>query len=366
MIDLRSDTVTKPSRAMLSALADAEVGDDVYSEDPTVNRLEARTAELLGHEAGLFVVSGTMSNLLGVWLSAGRGEEVLCDEQAHIARAELGSHASLNGIQFRTWSSGGTGLADPATIEALIAAPEHFMVRTAGVEIENTHNFGGGTVQPIESLRAISALCAHAGLRRHLDGARLWNAHIATGVPLDEYGKLFDTVTVCFSKGLGAPVGSVLVGSADDIARARMRRKEFGGGWRQAGVLAQAALWALDHNLERLADDHANAVVLADAVTHVVPEAVPTPPQTNIVVFHTGARVADDVVASAQKSGVRISAVGAHTVRAVTHLDVTSDECAQAGHVLGRILTGMRFDHPDGAVKAPNTAWRNRSHDRWR
>ena len=350
---------------MRAAMADAEVGDDVYGEDPTVNRLEARTAELLGHEAGLFVPSGSMSNLLGVWLTAARGEEVLCDEQAHIARAELGSHASLNGIQFRTWNSGGTGIADPAVIEALIAPPAHFMVRTAGIEIENTHNFGGGTVQSIESLRAISKLCERAGLRRHLDGARLWNAHVATGVPMDEYGKLFDTVTVCYSKGLGAPVGSVLVGSADDIERARMRRKEYGAGWRQAGILAAGALWALDHNVARLAEDHTAAAALAETVAQAAPDAVPTPPQTNIVVLHTGQRSADDVITAAEQSGVRVSSVGPHLVRAVTHLGVSLEDCLQAAHVLGRILNGLKYDHPDGAVRAPNTSWRNRSRDRW-
>ena len=323
---------------MRAAMAAAEVGDDVYGEDPTVNALEARTAELLGHEAGLFVPTGTMGNLLGVWAGVPRGSEVLCDEQAHIVRAESGAHAALHGVTVRTWSSGGTGLADAGVISDLIAPPAHFLVSTAAVEVENTHNFAGGVVQPIESLRAISRVCAAAGVHRHLDGARLWNAHIATGVALEEYGRLFDTVSVCFSKGLGAPVGAVLVSDRETIARARDQRKLLGAGWRQAGVLAAAALWALDHNITRLADDHAAAADIARQIAAVAPEVVPRLPQTNIVVMETGHRAADDVIAEALVAGVRVSSVGPHTVRAVTHLNVTAEECATAGGVLARIF----------------------------
>ena len=319
-------------------MAAAEVGDDVYQEDPTITELEARTADLLGHEAGLFVPSGTMSNLLGVWLNVPRGQEILCDEQAHIVRAEHGSHANLHGITTRTWSSHGTGLADAAVIEALIAPPAGFLVATAAVEVENTHNFGGGTVQPIESLRAIHDVCVRANVRAHLDGARLWNAHVATGVPMASYGTLFNTVSVCYSKGLGAPVGSVLVGSSDDIARARLQRKSLGGGMRQAGILAAGCLYALDHNVDRLADDHAAAAALADAVRDRAPQAIGDAPQTNIVVMNTGTRASGEVVAAAQAAGVAISGVGPHTVRAVTHLDVTLDDCRRAGETLGKLL----------------------------
>jgi len=338
VIDLRSDTITKPTDAMRAAMAAAVVGDDVYQEDPTITELESRTAELLDHEAGLFVPSGTMSNLLGVWLNVPRGQEILCDELAHIVRAEHGSHANLHGITTRTWNSGGTGLADAATIEALIAPPAGFLVQTAAVEVENTHNFGGGTVQPIESLRAIHDVCQRANVRTHLDGARLWNAHVATGVPMADYGTLFNTVSVCYSKGLGAPVGSVLVGSKDDIARARLQRKSLGGGMRQAGILAAGCLYALDHNVDRLADDHAAAAALADAVRDRAPQAIGDAPQTNIVVMDTGSRSSGDVVAAAQTAGVAISGVGPHTVRAVTHLDVTLDDCRRAGEMLGKLL----------------------------
>jgi threonine aldolase len=220
----------------------------------------------------------------------------------------------------------------------MIKRPAHFIVTTAAVEIENTHNFGGGTVQPLEVLQQISALCREQGLKLHLDGARLWNAHVKTGVPMIEYGKLFDTVNVCYSKGLGAPVGSVLVGSAQLIERARYQRKVIGGGWRQAGVLAAAALYALDHNVERLAQDHENAAVFADLVHERAPKAITRRPQTNIVVMETGSRSADAVVAAAQAGGVRLSEVSDHTVRAVTHLDVSAAECQTAGKLVAGIL----------------------------
>jgi len=319
-------------------MAAAEVGDDVYQEDPTIAELEARTADLLGHEAGLYVPSGTMSNLLGIWLTAQRGQDVLCDEQAHIVRAEHGSHAALHGITTRTWASGGTGIVGADVIADLIAPPAGFLVATGGVEIENTHNFGGGTVQPYETLVAINEVCRVAGVNMHLDGARLWNAHVASGVALDAYGKLFDTVSICYSKGLGAPVGSVLVGRKDAIARARLERKALGGSMRQAGILAAGCLYALDHNIDRLADDHAAAAALASEVVERAPQALGAMPQTNIVVMSTGGRSAGEIVDLAAKQGVKISGVGAHVVRAVTHLDVTLDQCREAGRIIGAIL----------------------------
>ena len=225
MIDLRSDTLTKPTPGMLAAMSSAEVGDDVYGEDPTLNAFEARVAELLGHEAGLFCTTGSMANLLGVWCLVPPGQEVVADVRAHIVRAELGAHAALHGITTRTWQSA-DGIADAATIADLItpdAGP--YLVSTAAVALENTHNFGGGTVQPYSTLVEVNRLCRDAGVGLHLDGARLWNAHVATGVALADYGRLFDTVNVCFSKGLGAPVGSMLVSSAANIAKARAQRK---------------------------------------------------------------------------------------------------------------------------------------------
>ena len=212
-----------------------------------------------------------------------------------------------------------------------------YLVSTACVAIENTHNFGGGTIQPLPGLQRVSRICRDLGVKRHLDGARLWNAHVATGVPLDAYGALFDTVSVCLSKGLGAPVGSVLVGTAAEMARARVLRKRLGGGWRQAGLLAAAGLYALDHNIGRLADDHAAAEAFADAVEARSPGSVKHP-ETNIIVLSTSGKKPARVVAEASERGVLVSALGPKMVRAVTHLDVTLDECARAGAVLGDII----------------------------
>jgi threonine aldolase len=323
---------------MREAALDAPVGDDMYGEDSTVAQLEQRTAELLGHEAGLFVVSGTLSNLLGVFTLVGSGEEVLCDEQAHIVRAESGSHAGLHGVTTRTWHSAGTGIADAATIEPLIAARGGLLTGTAAIEIENTHNFGGGTIQPYQNLLDIHDLAKRYDLGLHLDGARLWNAHVVTGIPLSDYGKLFDSVSVCYSKGLGAPVGSVLVSNRAAIAKARIRRRALGGAWRQAGVLAAMALYALDHNIPRLADDHAGAAEIARQINEVAPQVIAAPPQTNIVVMSTLPRTAAEVVAAAKARGVALSAVGANTVRAVANLNVSYDECVTAGRVLSELF----------------------------
>ena len=339
VIDLRSDTITRPTTGMLAEMAAAPVGDDVYGEDPTIAALEQRVAAMLGHQAGLFCVTGSLANLLGVWLLVPPGQELLCDAQAHVVRAEMGAHASLHGITTRTWPSA-TGVAPPEVVAAHIA-PDNgpFLVKTAAIALENTHNFGGGTVWPLDDLQRIAELARGAGLAMHLDGARLWNAHVATGVPLADYGTLFDTVSVCFSKGLGAPVGSMLVSSAENIARARVQRKRLGGGWRQAGLLAAAADHALDHHVERLADDHAAARAFADAVAAASPGSVdPQTVPTNIVVVHTGEVFASQVVLAAAEQGVRVSAVGARAVRAVTHLDADLDQCRRAGEVLGALL----------------------------
>ena len=341
MIDLRSDTLTRPTPAMRRAMAEAEVGDDVYDEDPSIHVLERRTAELLGHEAGLFCATGSMANLLGVWSLVAPGQEVVCDVRAHIARAEMGAHAALHGVTMRTWDSP-DGVADVATIANVItpdAGP--YLVSTAAVALENTHNFGGGTVQPLAHLQAVSTLCREARVGLHLDGARLWNAHVATGVPLADYGRLCSTVSVCFSKGLGAPVGSMLVSDAATIARARVQRKRLGGGWRQAGVLAAAATHALDHHIDRLAEDHRAAAAFAAEVAARAPGAIdPASVQTNIVVLDTGRKPAAQVAREAAARGVAVSALGATMVRAVTHLDVTHDECVSAGAVVGELLAG--------------------------
>jgi threonine aldolase len=339
VIDLRSDTVTKPTEAMRAAMADAPVGDDVYGEDPSVQALEHQVANLLGHEAGLFCASGSLANVLGVRLLVEPGQEVVCDVTAHIARAEMGAHAALHGLTMRTFPSV-RGRLDAGQVAAIVAPDAGpYLVSTAAVAVENTHNFGGGTIQPYAELVAVAELCRSAGIGYHLDGARLWNAHVATGVDLAAYGRWFDTVSVCFSKGLGAPVGSVLVGSADNMGRARVWRKRLGGGWRQAGILAAGAAYALDHHVARLADDHAAAAALAAAVAERAPESVdPASVETNIVVLDTADVPAGPIAAEAAVRGVLVSALGAHMIRAVTHLDVTVEQCHDAGEILGALL----------------------------
>jgi threonine aldolase len=322
---------------MRQAMMEATVGDDVYGEDPTVNLLEERGAALLGQEAALFCATGSMANLLGVWLDVGVGGEILCDQKAHIVRAELGSHAALHGITSRTWATG-DGVARLEQIEPLISLGDDHLVSTEAIELENTLNFASGAVQPLEQVRQIAQYCREHGLRLHLDGARLGNACVATGVSLADYGRLATTVTLCLSKGLGAPVGSLLASSRENIERARVERKRLGGGWRQAGMLAAAGLYALDHNIQRLADDNRAAAALADEVRRLAPWAVAATTATNIVVVDTGRALATDVAAQASRHGVRLSCVSAHEVRAVTHLDVTYDECREAGAVIGAIV----------------------------
>ncbi|WP_375476201.1 threonine aldolase family protein [uncultured Jatrophihabitans sp.] len=316
---------------MRAAMAGAEVGDDVYGEDPTVAALEQRVAALLGHEAGLFVPSGSMGNQLGLRLLVKPGEEIVCDSMAHIARAELGAAAVFSGITFRTWPAR-RGLLDVADVRSLIspdAGP--YLVSTAAIEVENTHNFGGGTVQPAEQVAAVQQLARAHGLGLHLDGARLWNAHVATGRPLAELAGGFDTASVCLSKGLGAPVGSVLVSTVGRIAEARIWRKRYGGGMRQAGILAAAGLHALDHNVGRLADDHRRAAELARALG-----ADPASVETNIVVLDVPDAAA--VAGAAAEQGVLVSALGPRFLRLVTHLDVDDDGLSRAIHALRPLI----------------------------
>ncbi len=322
-------------------MADADVGDDVYGEDPTVNALEARMAALLGHEAGLFVPSGSLGNQLGVRLLVPAGAELLCDRMAHVVRAELGAHAVLGGITTRTWSAP-RGKLDPAEVIAM-AVPDAgpYLVSTAAIAVEDSHNFGGGTVQELADLRVLREWSQRTGVALHLDGARLWNAHVTTGVAPADIGGLFDTVSVCLSKGLGAPVGSVLVASAERIAAARVWRKRYGAGMRQVGILAAAGLYALDHNVARLAEDHARARALADAFAAVRPDVVtPDEVDTNIVVLDlTAGPKAPDLAAAAGRRGVAVSVLGPHTARLVTHLDVDDQGVDRAIEVLGDLLT---------------------------
>jgi threonine aldolase len=330
LIDLRSDTVTQPTEAMRRAMATAEVGDDVYGEDPTVRALEERVAGLFGKEAALFTPTGSLANLLAVRTLVGVGHEVLCESSAHIARAELGAHGAFTGLTMRTWT--GRPL-DLDQVRGLFAPPMGpFFVATAAVSVENTHNFGGGTVIGIDELKELRAFADEQGIGVHLDGARIWNAHVATGTGLADYGSTADVLAVCLSKGLGAPVGSLVVGSRDAIDETRVWRKRLGAGMRQVGVLAAAGIHALDHHVERLAEDHENARTIAEAcgATSV----------TNIVVVD--GVDAPTVVSAARERGVLVSAVGQRTVRAVTHLDVSREQAQSAAGVLSALVDAAR------------------------
>jgi threonine aldolase len=329
-IDLRSDTLTRPTLEMRRAMADAEVGDDVYDEDPTVHALQRTVADLFGHEDALFMPTGSMANVLAVASLVAPGQEVLCEASAHIARAELGAHGALTGLTMRTWRHP-RGQVDLDAIGEMFAPDMGpFFVRTTAVSVENTHNFAGGAVLPLEDLKALRAWATSAGVGVHLDGARIWNAHVATGVPLAEYGACADVMSVCLSKGLGAPVGSLMIGSAAAVAEARVRRKRMGGGMRQVGILAAAGLHALDHHVDRLRDDHTHARLLAEACG-IDPATV----DTNIVVVPRDD--AAEFVAGAKDGGVLVSPVGPRAVRLVTHLDVGPEQVDEAAAVLGRL-----------------------------
>ncbi|MEI5673728.1 MULTISPECIES: threonine aldolase family protein [unclassified Nocardioides] len=330
MIDLRSDTLTRPTEAMRTAMARAEVGDDVYGEDPTVRALEERVAGLFGHEAALFTPTGSMANVLAVRTVVQPGQEVLCESRAHIVRAELGAHGAYSGITSRTWIHP-RGQVDLPVLRDLFAPDMgHYFVPTAAISVENTHNFAGGAVLPLADLRDLREFATAAGAKVHMDGARVWNAHVATGTPLQEYGAVADVLAVCLSKGLGAPVGSLVVGSADAIAESRVWRKRMGGGMRQVGLLAAAGLHALDHHVERLADDHAHARLLAEAAGGD-PDAV----DTNIVVVDRPD--AASYVARAREAGVLVATVGPTAVRLVTHLDVSRADAERAASVLASL-----------------------------
>jgi threonine aldolase len=341
VVDLRSDTITKPVVAMRLAMASAEVGDDVYGEDPTVRALEDRVADLLGHESGLFTPSGSMANQIGIRLLVGPGQELITDELAHVLRAEMGAAAVFSGITSRSWPAP-RGLLDPAEpLRMMHPDAGAYQVSTKAIVVENTHNFGGGTVQPLEAIRALRAATLPLAVAMHLDGARLWNAHVATGIELAAYGELFDTVSVCLSKGLGAPVGSVLVASRERIDAARIWRKRYGGGMRQAGILAAAGMWALDHHIERLADDHGRARKFSEAVAGQFPGVIdPAHVETNIVIAEVGQQGWDatDFVSLAGDRGLRMYAVNERAVRLVWHLDVDDADTAYACDVMNTLL----------------------------
>src|SRR3954454_12576177 len=333
-VDLRSGTLTRPTAAMRRAMAEAEVGDDGYREDPTVHALEERVAELFGHEAALFVPSGTMGNQIGLRLVCEPGQEVLGDADAHILTYEMGAAAALFGLSSRTVVSDGGRLSADQLIAQVRPNGDWHLTATAAIAVENTHNRGGGLVQPLAELEKLFGWSRGTGVNVHLDGARVFNAHVASGVPLATYGGLADTASVCLSKGLGAPIGSVLVSSAERIATGRLWRKRLGGGMRQVGVLAAAGLYALDHHVERLAEDHEHARLLAKRLgggpgtggsNRAGVDEVPAPA----------------VAEAAKAQGVLVGQVSDRRIRLVTHLDVDRAGIDRAAKVIAQVIADL-------------------------
>ena len=341
-IDLRSDTVTTPSPEMRRAMADAPVGDDQYGEDPSINRLQDRIAELLGKEAALFLPSGTMANQIALKILTRPGDEVVVGDEAHIVWHEAGAAAANSGVQFTVVGRG--GLFTAADLRAAFKPPGHIVFPgTTLVAVENTHNRGGGLVFPQAEAEAICAAARELGLATYLDGARLFNAAAASRRKLAELAAPFDLVGVALSKGLGCPIGSLIVGRKSDMPRAVKARRMFGGALRQAGIAAAAGLYALDRNLERLPEDHANARLIAERLAGISGVELDLQTvQSNIVIFRLGAGAPDaaTVVARAKEHGVLVAAFAARTVRAVTHLDVTREECRAAAEALAAVLDG--------------------------
>jgi threonine aldolase len=339
--DLRSDTLTKPSEEMRRFMSEAVVGDDVYGEDPTVNSLEARVAELFGHEAALFCPTGSLANQLAIRMLVSPGEELLTETNSHIVRAELGAGAAFSGITTRTWlSPRGELRADDALN---IAKPDSgpYLVSTKAIAVENTHNFGGGTIQPIVEIQKLHQECQTLGISMHLDGARIWNAHVATGVALKEYGKYFDTLSVCLSKGLGAPIGSLMISTSDRISKARQWRKRYGGGMRQVGIMAAAGHYALENNLKLLKTDHVRAKAIAEAIAAVAPSVIdPKTVETNIVGLDLSSIniTAFELAAQLKERGILAGPLGSKYLRLVTHYDLDESDINLVKHVLPEIL----------------------------
>jgi threonine aldolase len=336
-IDLRSDTVTRPTPEMRRAMSEAEVGDDVYGEDPTVNRLEELAAERLGKEAALFVPSGTMGNAIAVRLLTERGDEVLVERRSHVVRYELAGMSTISGAMPRMVDGPG-GHLTPELVRSALAPPAYYKSDVRLVVLENTHNLGGGTVQPVAEQRAVIAAARECGFGVHLDGARIWNAAVALGVRPAELAEGADTVMACLSKGLCAPAGSLFASTRERVAEARRVRKLLGGGMRQAGVLAAAGLVALETLVERLAEDHANARLLGEAFARGRGVRL-APVETNIVVGVLEGRSAPDVVAALRARGVLATAMDAATLRFTTHRDVSRADCERAAEVIERTLS---------------------------
>lgn len=341
-IDLRSDTLTKPTDGMRRAMAEAEVGDDQYGEDPTVNRLQDRVAELLGKEASLFVPSGTMANQIALKLLTSPGDDVIVSEEAHILLHESGASGANSGIQFTVVGKGGL-----FTVEDFLEAykaPGHIVLPpTTVVTIENTHNRGSGVVFPQDEILAICAAAKKRNVRSHCDGARLFNASVASGLSLAVLSEPFDVVTVAFSKGLGCPVGSMVAGTKADMIKAKRIRRMFGGAMRQSGILAAAIEYSLDNNLSRLGEDHANARLIAERLAEVPGVELDLPAiQSNIVIFSLGEGLPDAtrIAAKAKAAGVLLSVFGPRRLRAVTHLNVTREKCVRAADILVSVIVG--------------------------
>ncbi len=341
IIDLRSDTVTKPSEAMRRAMFDAKVGDDVYGEDPTVNELQEYAADLLGKEAALFVPSGVMGNQICLNVLTNPSDEVICERTAHIFQYESGTPAMLSGIQL-SLVEGDKGVIPPEKIKPLIR-PEsaYYMPRSKVIEIENTHNVAGGTVIPLENIKAVRELAEEYRLYTHLDGARIWNASVATGISIAEYSEYFETVSVCLSKGLGAPIGSIIAGTKDAMTEAFRVRKAIGGGMRQVGIIAAGGLYALKHNIERLSEDHQKAKMLAEYLDkfgniEVNLESV----HTNILMFKPVGMSVDDVLTKLREKGVLAGQGGYDVVRLVTHMDVSFEDIEIAIQIIKETFGG--------------------------
>jgi len=344
IIDLRSDTVTKPTPGMRKAMMDAEVGDDVFDEDPTVNALQEKVATLLGKQAALFVPSGTMANQLAIRAHTHHGDEVIIESEAHTFNYEGGGGAALSGVQFHPLR-GDRGILDPSRIEEVIRPPDHHFAPTRLVCLENTHNRAGGTVYPIEKIRETHQLAKQHGLAMHLDGARLLNASVASGIPPDAYARYFDSVNICLSKGLGAPIGSVIAGSREFIDRVHRFRKMFGGGMRQVGIIAAAGIYALDNHTDRLRVDHANAKRLAQGLSRIDGVGIdPHSVETNIVVFDVSELEAHPsrTVESLREQGILMLPFGKTLIRAVTHLDVTSEDIERAIEAAADLFPGLK------------------------
>jgi threonine aldolase len=336
LIDLRSDTITRPTAEMRKAMAEAPVGDDVFGEDPTVNRLQEKVAELLGKPAALYVPSGVMANQLAIKSQTQPGDEIIVEADSHIFNYETAAPSVLSSVQMQV-IHGKRGVIRAEQLAPAVRPAAYYMPRTSLICLENTHNRAGGTVYPIDEIRKIREFTKAIGIKMHLDGARIWNAWVATGIHPREYAQYFDSVSVCFSKGLGAPVGSAIVGSEEMIKRARRFRKIFGGGMRQAGIIAAGALYALEHNVERLKEDHDKARRFAEDIAKIPRLSVDLATvQTNMVIIdisQTG-QSTGDVLALLQAKNVLLTDSGYTSIRAVTHLDVSMEQVKTAAHIL--------------------------------